>query len=585
MSNTLVNADSVLAIDVGAVHTRAVLFDVVEGRYRFLASGTAITTAGSPYNNIGEGVNQAVSRLQEVTGRTLVGADGNIITPTQVDGSGVDRCVATLSAGPTLRAVVIGLLEDVSVQSAQHLVATTYAQIQEEIRMNDRRKVAGRLDAILRARPDMIVIAGGTEGGASNSIQTLLEPVGLACYLMPKEHRPQVLYAGNQALQDEVKTLLGSLVPIQFAPNIRPTLDMERLLPAQKKLASVYRQIRARQLQGTLELDRWTGGNLLPSATGFGRTIRFISKEYENTRKGVLGVDVGATSTTIAAGFAGDLKLNVYSRMGTGEGSLGTLQASSLREVSRWLPVDVDDAAVLDYIYNKSLHPAGLPVTEEDLAIEQALATQAIRSAVKMAERSFPERVIQAAGGLLPAFEPIIAAGRVITNAPKQGQALMMLLNGFQPAGVTTLALDQNNLGAVLGAAAEVAPLLMIQSLDATNFTNLCTVVSPVGNAPVGTTILRMHIRYSEGSETTVDIKNGALELISIPLGQTVNVKLQPLQRFDVGMGGPGISGNIKITGGAMGLVVDARGRPIRLSDDPLRRLEAVQKWHWAVNS
>ena len=193
--------------------------------------------------------------------------------------------------------------------------------------------------------------------------------------------------------------------------------------------------------------------------------------------------------------------------------------------------------------------------------------------------------MIQAAGGLLPAFEPIIAAGRVITNAPKQGQVLMMLLNGFQPSGVTTLALDQNNLGAILGAAAEETPLLTVQSLDANNFTNLCTVVSPVGKAPAGTTILRLHIRYSEGNETTVDIKNGALEIISIPMGQTVNVRLQPLHRFDVGMGGPGASGSIKITGGMMGLVVDARGRPLSLPADPLRRIEAVQKWHWMVNS
>ena len=585
MSNTLVNADSVLAIDVGAVNTRAVLFDVVEGRYRFLATGTAPSTAGAPHGDIGEGIHQAVSMLQEITGRTLIGEDSIIITPTQADGSGVDRCVATMSAGPTLRAVVVGLLEDVSVQSAEHLVATTYAQVHEVIRMNDRRKTAARLDSILHARPDIVVIAGGTEGGASNSIHTLLEPVGLACYLLPKDNRPQVLYAGNQALTDEVKELLGALIPLQVAPNIRPTLETEHLLPAQNKLAEVYRQVRARQIVGVTELDRWTGGRLLPSAVGFGRTIRFISKEYAKTRKGVLGVDIGATSTTVAAGFAGDLNLNVYSQMGTGEGALGTLKASSMSEITRWLPVDVGDSIVQDYIYNKSLNPASLPVTEEDLAIEQALATQTIQNAVKRAMRSFPEKILQASGGILPAFEPIITAGSVVTNAPGRGQKLMMLLNAFQPSGVTTLALDQNNLGALLGAAAEVAPLLTIQSLDASNFTNLCTVISPIGSAPAGTTILRLHIRYSEGSETQVDIKNGALELINIPLGQTVNIKLQPLHRFDVGMGGPGASGSIKIVGGLMGLVVDARGRPLKFPDDPARRLEIVQKWHWTVNS
>jgi hypothetical protein len=107
MSNMLVNADSVLAIDVGAVNTRAVLFDVVEGRYRFLAYGIAQTTAGAPYGDIGEGVHLALRSLQEITGRALMKEDGTVISPAQADGSGVDRCVATLSAGPTLRAVVV----------------------------------------------------------------------------------------------------------------------------------------------------------------------------------------------------------------------------------------------------------------------------------------------------------------------------------------------------------------------------------------------------------------------------------------------------------------------------------------------
>ena len=49
------SGDSLLAIDVGEINTRAVLFDMVEGRYRFLAIGTARTTAHAPHNHIGEG--------------------------------------------------------------------------------------------------------------------------------------------------------------------------------------------------------------------------------------------------------------------------------------------------------------------------------------------------------------------------------------------------------------------------------------------------------------------------------------------------------------------------------------------------
>jgi hypothetical protein len=585
MSTTLVNAESVLAIDIGSVNTRAILFDVVEGRYRFLARSTAPTTAGAPYRDVLEGIYLVLQQLQTATGQVLLNPDQTLITPTQSDGTGVDRCVVTLSAGPAMKTVLVGLLEDVSVQSAHNLVNTTYASVQEVINLNDRRKTASRLDAILRVRPDLIVIAGGTQNGASHSLHTLLEPVGLACYMLPKENRPQVLFAGNQALAEEVKSQIGSLSSLQIAPNIRPSLETEHLLPAQKKLAHAYRQLRARQVPGTLEVDRWTGGNLLPTAMAFGRTIRFTSKVYASSRKGVLGVDVGASSTTIAAGFGGDLRLNVYPHLGLGDGSLGVLSASSLEDIIRWLPVDIEPAVVRDYIYNKNLHPASLPVTPEELAIEQALATQAIRIALKKSLRSFPENVLQASGSFLPAFEPIIATGGVLAEAPQRGQALMMLLNALQPVGVTTLALDQNNIAAALGAAAESTPLLTIQSLDASNFVSLCTVISPVGHAPAGTPVLRIKITHQEGDEETVDVKNGALELIPIPLGQVVNIHLQPLHRFDVGLGAPGRGGTFKTTGGLMGLVVDARGRPLNLSPDPARRLDQMQKWHWVFSS
>jgi uncharacterized protein (TIGR01319 family) len=585
MSTTIVNADSILAIDVGSVNTRAILFDVVEGRYRFVACGVATTTIHAPLHNISIGIQKAIQELQTITGRVLNGVDGSLITPAQQDGSGVDRCVATLSGGPILKTIVVGLLEEVSVQSALNLAASSYTQVQEVISLNDRRKASERMDAIIRIHPDLVIIAGGTEQGASQSVHSLIDAIGLACYLLPKGKRPQVIYAGNQALAGEVKSLLGAHAPLAVAPNIRPTLELENLLPAQKKMAGAFREAWGRAIPGTAELNRWAGDSLLPTALAFGRTIRFISREYAATRKGVLGVDIGATSTTIAAGFAGDLHLTVHPRMGTGEGSVGVLLASSLEEITRWLECDIEDDQVRDYIYNKSLQPASLPVTPEELAIEHALATQALYVSIRKAIKTFPEKLLQTIIAGFPTFEPIIATGSTLGMAPQRGQTLMMLLNALQPGGITTFAIDQNNLAAALGAAAEFAPLLTVQAMDASNFSNLCTVISPVGKAPLGTPILRLRIRYSEGNENTIDIKNGTLEVVSIPFGQVVNVQLQPLHRFDVGMGGAGRGGSVKIMGGTLGLVIDSRGRPLRLPEEPERRREQIQKWHWTVRS
>src|SRR5512136_1917825 len=113
MPGSLVDADSLLAVDVGAVTTRAALFDVVEGHYRFIGAGHAPTTAAAPYRNISEGVRLAIENLQNVTGRKFLGADLHLIVPSQ-EGTGVDTFAATLSAGPAIKTAVVGLLDDVS---------------------------------------------------------------------------------------------------------------------------------------------------------------------------------------------------------------------------------------------------------------------------------------------------------------------------------------------------------------------------------------------------------------------------------------------------------------------------------------
>ena len=202
----MIEGDSLLAVDIGAATTRAVLFDVVEGQYRFVASGHSPSTAEAPFKDVSEGVRNAIAHLQTVTGRNLLDVNRGLIAPSQSDGSGVDSFVATLSAGPTLKAVIVGLLADVSLESARRLTETIYARLVDSIGLNDHRRSDELIDNILRQCPDVIVVTGGTDGGASRSIQKMLEPIGLACYLMPAEKRPAVLYAGNQKMEAEVTT-------------------------------------------------------------------------------------------------------------------------------------------------------------------------------------------------------------------------------------------------------------------------------------------------------------------------------------------------------------------------------------------
>jgi hypothetical protein len=583
MTPSLVDADSFLVIDVGEVNTRATLFDVVDGRYRFIASGSAPSTARAPFLDVGEGVRQAIDRLEAVTGRQLIGENEALIIPSTDVGVGVDSFAATISAGAPLKTVIVGLLEDVSLQSARRLAASTYTGSIEALSLNDRRKGDQRIDAIFNLRPDIVIVTGGAEGGASQSILKLLESVGLACYLLPEEQRPEVLYAGNSHLEEEVQTAIGDLSSLHFAPNVRPVLDQEQLGPAQTRLGEIVSRIRCKTMSGAAELDDWASGGLMPAASAFGRLVRFLSKAY-SANKGVMGVDVGASAATVAAAYAGDLALGVSPDLGLGRGLPGILQVTTPADIARWVPSEVSESYISDYIHQKSVRPYLIPATEEDLLIEQALARIILSTAVQRLSDAFPAGLPAPSSGGLPYFEPILASGSVLTRSPSMAQTMLTLLDGLQPSGVTTLVLDQNHISPGLGAAAAANPVLAVQVLDTNTFLYLGTVITPVGNARPGTPILRVRMAQVHGPEITIDVKQGSLEIIPLPLGQSARLHLQPLHRFDVGMGAPGRGGKLSVHGGVLGIVIDARGRPLRLPSDPARRMELQKKWLWSLN-
>ena len=581
MPTSLVQNESILAIEVGTAVTRAVLFDVVEGQYRFVASGKAPSTAEAPFKDIGIGVREAITNLQSVTGSTLLGRDNNLIAPSQSDGTGVDSVIATISAGPVVRTVVVGLLSDVSVESARHLAESTYTRVVDALDLSDHRKPDQQLDAIVRSRPDLVILAGGTDGGASRSMLKILEAVGLACYLLPLEKRPMVLYAGNEKLATDVQELLGAHAGmLKISHNVRPSLDVENLGPASNDLASLVVNLRQRQLKGMEELNMWSGGNVLPTAYAQGRMIRFLSQQYESVR-GLLSVNIGASATSVAAGFNGDVVLRTYPQFGLGENLAGLLQYTDIEGIMRWLTLDIAPNTLREYLYQKSLYPGTLPATGDDHAIAQAISRQVMYLAVRSAQKDFPGGG-QASKGVMPPLDLILAGGGAVSDGLSLGQGLLMLLDAIQPVGILPILIDQNNLLPLLGAAAVRNNYLPVQVIDSGAFIGLGTVISVVASANYGEQILRVKMTYGDGTDVRADVKFGGLDILPLPSGQSARLSLQPLSRADAGLG-PGRSGTITVTGGAMGVVIDARGRPLQFPSDPVRRRELIKKWYYTV--
>jgi hypothetical protein len=583
MPASLVEGDSLLAVDIGSAHTRAALFDVVEGEYRFVAGGSAPSTADAPIRDLSEGVRNAIASLQTTIGRNLLDSERRLITPSQADGTGVDTFVATVSAGPALKTVVVGLLSDVSLESARRLAETTYSRVVDAVGINDRRKPDQQIDRLMRLQPDVVIITGGTDGGASRSIHKMLEPVGLSGFLLAPEKRPAVLFAGNQKLDDEVSELLGNVTSgLHFSANVRPSLDTEDLEPAARELAALYVGVRKRQLKGLDLVEGWAAGHVLPTAYAEGRMLRFLGQVYGSARGGILGVDVGASAAIIAAGFQEKTTLGVYPHFGLGENLPALLQYASPEEILRWSPLDVSTGLLRDFLYQKALYPSTISVTKEDQQLAQAVTRQALYLAMQTAKRDFPRSARPPKPGLLPVFEPILAGGGVLEDAPTPAQGLMLLLDAIQPVGASTIILDRSNLLPALGAASVCNSLLPVQVLESGAFQSLGTAVSLISPHSPGAVIARARLTYENGTEVRAEVKFGDLELLPLPSGQSAKLSIQPRAGVDAGFG-PGRSGSLTVSGGEMGVVIDGRGRPLVLPEDDSLRRDTLKKWQWKL--
>lgn len=574
---------SLISIDVGSVNTRAHFFDNVEGRYRFLASGEAPSTIGAPAFDLNLGVLEALDQLQEFTGRTLLTDRGLLVSRDNEDGVGANAVSTTFSGGPPLNVVTVGLLGEVSLASVNKLVNSSYCKVVESLSLNDRRKPEAIINAICQTLPDLVVVAGGTNRGASRSVVRLASYLALALNLIPEEQRPQVLFVGNEHLQEEIDNLLGALTQLHHSPNIRPHLDNENFGPARQALTQIYFDIQARKLDGLKELRELSEGNILPAASALGRVVRFLSTVID-APKGMLGIDLGASSTTVASAFSGDLQLRVFPDLGVGGSLPGMIAETHLPQIMRWLPYDLPEDFVLDYLHNKPLFPRTLPVSPEELSIEQAAARQVMRLAIGKSLPLLPPDAIYPLPGTVPWFDRILVSGASVARAPRLEQSLLMILDAIQPVGIATLILDQNNLINAVGASAEIDPLLAIHVLESNSFINLGTVISPVGNMRGnGNPLLRIQIVREGEREDVVEIREGGLTTIPLPMGRVADVYVQPLQNVNIGLGA-GRGGWVRrVVGGVFGLVIDARGRPIQIPTSLNRRQEALRSWQDAL--
>jgi hypothetical protein len=244
-----------------------------------------------------------------------------------------------------------------------------------------------------------------------------------------------------------------------------------------------------------------------------------------------------------------------------------------LAEIRRWLMTDDDDDQLSNFIQNKALYPHSVPTTEAEQQMELAAAREILRSALqewngRQNDRSAPLHLL-------------LARGSIFSTSPRYNQVLLTLLDALQPTGIFAVAVDAYGVLPAMGVLAAQEPLAAVQALEGGVLTNLGWVVVPKGKGQTGQKMLQVIMETGE-TQLEVEVEYGTIETLPLAVGQAAQVTLQPSRRVDIGYGA-GKEHTMTIRGGAVGFVIDARGRPLDLPADASKRQALLRQWLWDI--
>lgn len=137
-----------------------------------------------------------------------------------------------------------------------------------------------------------------------------------------------------------------------------------------------------------------------------------------------------------------------------------------------------------------------------------------------------------------------------------------------------------------LGVLAQVHPQAALEVFERDCLIYLGTCVAPKGEGKLGKLCFKYKIEQSPPAASggiSGEIKVGEMKLLKLGPDETANITVEPAKGFDMGEGS-GKEVQREIKGGTVGVILDGRGRPLKLPDDPQTRRESVTSWIRALD-
>jgi uncharacterized protein (TIGR01319 family) len=586
----------ILVTDVGSTTTKARLFGKKNGEWRYIVSGESPTTVEAPFENVCMGVINAVKEIEELLHIKILSHENKIITD-RTGSEGVDFYCTTSSAGGGLQMMVAGVMVSLTAESANRAALGAGSIVMDIVAVDDGRKDHLKINRIRNLRPDMILLAGGTDGGTTELVMQIAELINAA---NPKprlgtSYRLPLIYAGNKFLRNNIQELMKNNFEIEIVDNLRPVLEVENTEPARRAIHELFMEHVMSHAPGYTQLMEWTDLDIMPTPAGEGLGMQLIARaEHAN----VMGVGLGGATTNVYSIVEGRFVRSVSANLGMSYSICNVLKETGIENILRWIPFEIEKSKLENILRNKMIRPTTIPQTLKMLIIEHAVAREALRlgmkhhktiatrlKGAKQAERMIGEIMesqLQETYINMMNIDIITGTGGLLSHAPKRAQTLQILMDAWQPEGITKFYQDSVFMMPHLGVLSTAYPDVAWNIFDKDCLIRLGTVIAPVGLGKEGSAVLHISVEGSDGTKIEKEIKYG--DITQIPLPERVKAKtvINPTHEFDVGAG-PGKAIEKVVEGGVVGIVIDSRGRPLTLPDETDRK-KILRKWYGALD-
>ena len=296
--------------------------------------------------------------------------------------------LATSSAAGGLKIAAIGLVPELTVEAAKRAALGAGAKITGVYAYQLTWK---ELEEIERASLDLILLAGGTDGGEQDTIISNAEKLARIVDL-----RVPIIVAGNRTAADEVSAVLASRGKDHvITDNVMPEIGVLEVDKVRAIIRELFRIIEAKGLKNA---EEFIDEILMPTPTAVLAAARLLAEGADGEEGlGELAIlDIGGATTDVHSVAKGDPTEPGLVKKGlpepyvkrTVEGDLGMRYNAStivqvagegfFREDRSNSELDLDKA-----VSRFVLNPESLPESEEDKTLDVKLARAATRFAME----------------------------------------------------------------------------------------------------------------------------------------------------------------------------------------------------------